>query len=330
MFGLVVSPGNVPDTAELAALRPRYLRSILYSIRDVDDLVSLGLPIMVTVNNQMAEVGGDWSGWDRAIEQIVEHGRGRIFAVCVGNEFDLYNADNPDDVPAWFAADLVQRAASILRPYGIKTVATSVASRIWPGYLSEMADICRDDADWFDIHPYGQRPDGWGEPGWFHGDLRATLLRARDIAGKPVICSEIGVKLGDAGGEQAVADFMLAAAQTVELLGPQVCPSVAWFAWRDQVGGPHERGDHAFGLVAEDGRRRPAWYAFAALNPGEPAPEPLSQLVGHGIQTELDRRGWTASSGEYAVPIARAGTPAGQERLIIWDEDGASAWRRVG
>jgi len=39
-------------------------------------------------------------------------------------------------------------------------------------------------------------------------------------------------------------------------------PSACWFAWSDTCGAPHERGDQAFGLIDESGRRRPAWSAF--------------------------------------------------------------------
>lgn len=281
-FGLVVNPYHTPTAADLAELRPPFLRSILYTMGDLERLLNTGLPLLVTANNEMAEAAG-WSNWDGAIRAIAERGRGQVFAVCVGNEFDTWWKDNPADVPPSFAADLVRRAARILRPYGIKTVATSVAGPQWQEYLEEMAALCREEADWFDLHGYGQRPDGWGRPGWGFGDLRAALSRAHELAGKPVIMSEYGVKIEDAGSEQAVADFMGAAAETIAALGPDVCPHAAWFAYHDGIGTASEQGPAAFGLVSADGRRRTAWQAFADLNratvPIEPPPPPDPPVI---------------------------------------------------
>lgn len=263
-FGLVVSPGFIPPLVEIQYLKPAFLRSILYHVRECDALAALHVPYMVTVNNECQEVGGDWAGWDAAIQAIADRPQ-PPFAVCVGNEFDLFWQHNHADVPPYFASDLVRRASRILRPKGIRTVATSVASGVWPDYLRFMADGCRDEADWFDIHPYGQRPDGWGSPGWMFGDLRDALTLAETIARKPVICSEIGVKVGDAGGEDQVAWWMRAAARTCYEMGLDYFPAQAWFAWRDEVGAPHERGPHAFGLRRPDYSVRPAHAMFAEL-----------------------------------------------------------------
>jgi hypothetical protein len=266
MFGLVVSPNFIPSAGELAQLKPKFLRSIIYRVADVERVTALGVPALITVNNECAEVRSDWSGWDSALREIVAL-RVKPFAVCVGNEFDIFWQDNPADVPPVFAAGLVKRAAAILRPAGIAVAATAVAGRTWQDYLAQMAALCRDDADYFDGHFYGQRPDGWGQPGWGFGDLRVALSRARELTGRPVIMSEYGVKLGDAGGEGAVAEFMQAADRTLRALGPDVCPLAAWFAWRDEIGAPAERGQAAFGLLEErTGRRRPAWRAFADIN----------------------------------------------------------------
>ena len=80
-FGLVVSPGFLPDRAELDALRPRFLRSIIYRVADVDRLAALGRPFIVTVNNECAEVRG-WAGWDDTMRLIAERPV-KPFAVCV-------------------------------------------------------------------------------------------------------------------------------------------------------------------------------------------------------------------------------------------------------
>lgn len=296
-LGLCVNPNWIPDRTELAELRPAFLRSLLYRLADLDALKATGLPLLLTVNNEMAEVGG-WATWDQAIKAIAERADDQVIGVCVGNEFDLWWQDDPTDVPPELAADLVRRAAAILRPRGIQTIATSVAGRDWQSYLGRMAERCRSAADAFDLHPYGQRPDGWGAPGWMHGDLRVALSRAREIAQKPVICSEYGVKVGDAKGEAEVSAFLAAGAETVRRLGNDTCPLLAWFAWKDQVGAPSERGDAAFGLVAEDGRRRPAWQMFRAqASPVVPIPpDPIPEPVGERPMTvdELQRIRWQA------------------------------------
>lgn len=276
-LGLVVNAKSaMPDQDELAALNPAFLRSILYNLDDLDTLLAAGLPLMVTVNNEMAETGW-WQTWESAIELIAHRGQGRIFALCVGNEFDLFHSRNPSDVPPEFAAYLVTSASRILRPAGIKVVGTSVAGPDWQGYLQRMSDLCRDDADWFDLHAYGQRPDGFKQPGWGHGDLRPSLIHAHQIAQRPVVMSEYGVKIQDAGNVNEVGSFLTAAVKTAQGLGNTICPAVAWFAWRDDIGTASEQGDAGFGLRTPSGRKRPAWDAFVAaqaIAKPEPAPPP--------------------------------------------------------
>jgi hypothetical protein len=153
----------------------------------------------------------------------------------------------------------------VLRPLGVPVIGTSVASGTWPQWLARYADGCRDVLTYACVHPYGQRPNGWGRPGWFHGELVDILRSAAAIAGVPVACTEYGVKIDDAGGPAEVASFLVAAERTVRGLGPSIVGPVAWFANRDQVGAPHEQGGQAFGLLAENGTRRPAWFAYANL-----------------------------------------------------------------
>lgn len=294
-FGLVVSPGFLPDRAELDALRPSFLRSIIYHVSDVDRLGALGLPFIVTVNNECAEVGGDWSGWDTTIEAIVDRPGALPWAVACGNEFDIWGNPSPE-----FAADLIHRAAPILHDWGIHVIGTSVASATWPQWLARLADGCRDAVDWFDVHPYGQRPSGWGSPGWGFGDLATILRSASAIAGRPIACTEYGVKIDDAGGPGQVAAFLTAAEQTVRALPTSVVGPVAWFAWRDQIGAPHERGGQAFGLLSETGARRPAWYAYAAL-PKEDVVDPESVWPGApapGAQFVLGFADWAQAEPE--------------------------------
>jgi hypothetical protein len=273
MFGLCVAPGLVPDAQELASLRPAFLRSILYSLDDLSPLLATGLPIVLTLNNQMREVG-DWSGWERAVRLVAQRGGSRILAISCGNEFDVYNSRNPADVPAEFANYLVQKASPILRSAGIKCAPTSMGGPNWESYLTRVVELGRDAIDWVDLHPYGKRPDGWGQPGWGTGDLRPTLARAYQIARTPVMMSEYGVKIGEAGAGGGVPSFLRAAANTLAALGTDICPAAAWFCWRDDIGAPDERGPAAFGLRTVEGDARPAWDAFASLGHYEPPPPP--------------------------------------------------------
>lgn len=265
-LGLVVTPAFLPDQLELSSLNPPFTRSIIYRIEDIDHLLRRcePKPVLITINNECREVGGNWSGWSDVMREIAErYTAQQILGVCVGNEFDIYWANNEQDVPPSFAAELCRTAARWLRPKGIKVVATSVAGPRWIDYLTQLATLVGDDADWFDFHGYGQRPDGWVPTSWGFGNLSTSLQLARDICGKPVIMSEYGVKIADAGSEALVAVFMGLAYQTVVKLG---CPLVAWFAWCDQIGAPTEQGTQAFGLRDADGQKRPAWNAFAKIN----------------------------------------------------------------
>lgn len=276
MFGLAVSPGFLPTRAELDQLRPAFVRSILYRLADLDRLMMLNTPLIITLNNECAEVGGDWRGWDAAVEAI-SHLRGRVIGMECGNEFDIWGDPSPE-----FAADLTKRASAILRPQGILTIGTSVASGNWPQWLARYADGCRDALDYACVHPYGQRPSGWGSPGWMFGDLAAILRDAAAIAGKPVACTEYGVKIDDAGGPGQVAAFLTAAERTVRSLPESVVGPVAWFASEDRVGAPSERDGQAFGLRAENGAQRPAWFAYAAL-PKEQIPVDPEDSVWPGV-----------------------------------------------
>lgn len=302
-MGLVVSPGNVPSASELAQLRPAFLRSILYTIADLDPLLDTGLPILLTINNQMAEMQG-WSGAEDVARLIARRGQGRVFAVNWGNEFDLYWKDNPNDVTPRFAAELVRRVAPALRDAGIAVIPTSLAGPRWPEYLAALAPLCRDVVDYFDVHPYGQKPDGWRPGPWFHGELKNVIRQASAIAGKPIICSEYGVKLGDAGGQDEVASFLVAADKTFRAFSPDVYGGfAAWFAWRDQVGMPHERGDAAFGLRNEEGVARAAWYAFAGLPKAAPRPSgPVTSVwpdpIAPNARFVLGFRAWAEAEPE--------------------------------
>jgi hypothetical protein len=312
MFGLCVAPGFLPSRDELDELKPDFLRSILYDISDLDALEELAIPLFLTLNNQCAQVGFDWAGWVDTLLEI-ERRTVNVFAIGCGNEFDLYNSANPDDVPPEFAAMLIRTARETLRQ--IEVVATSVAGPNWVEYLRRMHEASESAAHWYDCHFYGQRPDGWGQDGWGFGNLTDAIRTAESIVGSGNVgLSEYGVKIDDAGGEAQVASFLKAAHDSTY---NQNLPFVSWFAYRDQVGAPNERGGAAFGLMAEDGRKRPAWHAYkecqASLD-SEQTPE-VKPIVKENI---VDIERWRGVIGSGLLDMMQEDNTEPAQRASTW------------
>lgn len=270
--GLCVSPVFLPSASDLDRLRPTFLRSLLYSLADLDTLMNTGLPLVITLNNECSSVLDDWSGWRETLREIGRQGAGQVVALAAGNEFDIYWADNPNDVPPSFAAGLARDAREIL-PETIDVYPVSVAGRLWQEYLGAMAPLLGGAASACDIHPYGQAPDGW--PGWGFGSLRAAICRVSELSGGlPVVLTEYGVKTSDAGGDDQQAQFLADAARTIGDLGPLV-QRWSWFAWSDALGTPEEQASGAgFGLTRSNGTTRPAYATFSRLGISVPVPAP--------------------------------------------------------
>jgi hypothetical protein len=261
MAGLCITPDFLPKTD----LNPDFYRSILYKLDDIDTLLKLGKPLLITLNNQCKEVGGDWAGWDNAILKLCQRvPPNKLIGIEAGNELDLYWVQNGSVSPE-FAAAIARRAARTAHYYGIKVGCTPVASSQWPHYLQIVVDLCGADIDFVGIHPYGQRPNGWHDEKanqWMHGELHNVINTIHSFTNLSIKMSEYGVKIGDAGNEDEVATFLQAAHNQLETENIDF----AWFASEDAIGAPSERGEHAFGLVAEDGRKRPAYYMFEELH----------------------------------------------------------------
>jgi hypothetical protein len=294
-LGLCTTPEFPLSKTEESELNPPYYRSLLYQLSDINTLLSWNRPFVITLNNQCKEVGGDWSGWDNTVHLLLEHLKSRkrlkdLLLLGCGNEFDIYWTENKS-VPPEFAADLARRTARLAHNYNVKVAPTSVAGPQWVHYLSIMADLCRDDVDYFDIHPYGQRPEGWKDgQRWLHGDLKDVVNTVKTIGQKPVVFTEYGVKVRDAGNEKEVANFLYAVNNSIQTLDVSYC---AWFAYCDEIGAPHERGPDAFGLKSDKGVKRPAYITYAQIHASsvptpipEPPPPPLQQWrgqVGDGL-----------------------------------------------
>jgi hypothetical protein len=307
-LGIVVNPRAIPSATEYAALRPAWVRSIVYTVGDVGRLLETkpaGARLCVVVNNECREVGGDWSGWGAAMQAIARNYGGLLDAVECTNEPDIWWASNPADMPPGFTAQLVREANRILTPAGIRTIIGSVAGPKWQEYLQAVAGYCRDAAHGAAFHPYGQRPDGFEQAGWGWGDLRPAVIRAYELTGLPIWLTEWGVKLSDAGGEQGQADYLRTGAATIAALGEAVVPMAAYFCWRDDVGAPSEQGSSAFGLMTTDGRRRPAWQAFADINAqGDPMPSHTHD-VGQGLLDWIKELGLAPIACSSFLPLGR-------------------------
>lgn len=261
-LGLVVNAKNaMPGRDELGALglTTGWIRTICYDFNSLDSALETLDPrtkVCVILNSETEGVGPSYAGWSKVIGDFAARFRGRVHAVECGNELDLLN------VPVATAASLVNVASMTLRSAGMKVVLSSVAGPNWPVYLETLASRTLGSADYACLHPYGQRAAGF-PAGWGFGELADAVATANSLSGLPVVLTEFGIKIGDAGGEQAQAEYVRKSAILLQALSVARCPFACYFAWRDDIGGPQERGDQAFGLRREDGSARPAWQEFA-------------------------------------------------------------------
>lgn len=307
-MGLCVSPGvnYTPSESELQILKPPFLRSIIRSMDDAKALKATGLPLIITLNNECKEVGGDWYGWDNAVSQLLSILGNQLLVLGCGNEFDIFwNNSNEQEVPPTFAADITRRAYRQARYAGIKVAATSVAGPRWIEYLTELAYLCGGDVDYFDFHPYGKQPNGWGPQDWMFGRLEEAITQIRQLTGKDVICTEYGVKLGDAGSPLEAAKFMNAAYNTLQSLNVQY---TGWFCYTDQNGAPSERGNSAFGLKSENGTLRPAWDTYMAINSKNNTPVPQDDYL----------KPWRGKVGDGLLSMMQKEATKPAQRVSTW------------
>lgn len=249
-----------------------------------------GQKLMVKLNNECREVGPDWEGLEGACDKIGREYGDIVEIVGVGNELDLWHYWGDSRLTPTFAAGLVRRASPILRKYGIKVAATSVASPGWVAYLEAMANLCRAEVDYVDLHPYVSSAGGvrldWPtvQDKWAQAYERSGWI--------PTICSEAGIKAKDAGGFDAQAQWAEGLMEWAKEKLPWECPLVCLFAWRDDIGTDEEQGENAFGLRYTDMSKepKPAWFAVQRAMGGpivipdpEPEPEPTGPIFELGF-----------------------------------------------
>jgi hypothetical protein len=255
------------------------MRSIIYGNDDLEAAlqdVPPGVRFIALMSKEHEEVGGDWSGWDSAIQSFSHRFRGRVWGVELEREWDL----NGDE--AWQIAALIRAASQYLKDAGMKRIAGAVAGPDWQRKLTELWSLL-DPAhyDYGGFHPYGQQVAAMGNPQPnFMPGLAASIEQAsRLLGGKPIAVTEFGAKLVDYGGEARQAEYVTEAFREIRTLPESVCPLACYFAWHDHVGSPHEQGEDAFGLVRSNGSHRPAWFSYAALtSDSDPCEDRLARV----------------------------------------------------
>jgi len=277
---------SLPSETELLELGCRGLRIFGYSLEQLSRALAVAQAerVVVTINNEWAEVKGDWSGLEKLCDSLARHPfNGQIWAVEVGNELDSWHYGEvspefpPDSslTPAR-AASFVKRAAPILRAGGLKVILSSVASSHWQEYLEELADLAGGAADYACLHPY---QSALGDvPGHNWEQLHDKVIRASRLARLPVVLTEAGIKVGDAGGPARHALWCKRLVEYAHSVPESICPFVCLFAWADAVGRADERGISGFGLRDEHDNKRPAWEAVRQAL-GGPILTPLPPMV---------------------------------------------------
>ncbi len=328
-LGLCATTRHYPDAAECAALglsEGDYLRLHAYSLTELEaalKVIPAGIKVILTPNNELAEVGWDWGGWEDAMRQIAGRFSDRVAICGCGVELDLWHLQSPSGendprLTPGFAAELVRSAAAILHPAGIQVAMSSVASGRWPRYLSEMASYCRDVADYADLHLYMKRVDGVpNDPNW--QSAQVALDQATYLAGVPVLSSEAGIKVDDAGGLEWQASW---AGGLVNLQSPLVC----YFAWSDAVGTPSEQGGQAFGALDPDGSRKPVWYVLQRLFGGPSSQPPAAPPEPTDPYFELGFARWAALEPKLIGKALRRQVGVGQGWATIPTSKGALSW----
>lgn len=317
-LGLCINAANsVPEAAEYAALGigpGDWVRTAVQGSIALLGPVIQGLPdgvnLVVTLNNECREVGGGWEGWENACALIAHLYSNRVKIVSCGNELDIFYYQGDSSVSPAFAANLVKRAAPILRPAGIKVAMSSVASGSWPTYLAEMSRLCQGSADYSDLHLYVKRLNGVpNNPDWQTAE--AALVQAHNLSGLPVISSEAGIKIDDAGGLDQQAKWAAG-------LGGLPAELVCFWCWHDRMASPGETGGQAFGARGLDGKQKPVWSTLQSLFREStpvpiptPEPPPADQfVVGTGMRALMAKRGDIPASDEIYFK-----NPAGKDQF---------------
>lgn len=281
-FGIVGNPHTgYPDGVYAKSVGLGWLRALVLdsgSWEAMCDQMPATTNVAAVITGQSGPLNNDfWSdGWRERfttyITEFCERFYKKVRLIEFTNEWDFW--DNTDRAEK--AAEVAMIGTQICKQYGILGVLGSVASSDWKNQLATACSVI-DRAEaalgykavhGFAFHPYMsrvQRDGGNGftvpDAGWER--LRDKVREAIDIAGgRPIALTELGIKVGDAGGVAEQALYVHGAFQDeLAAFGPDELIMAAYFCWTDMNGAPSERGDHAFGLTGEHGQLRPAYNA---------------------------------------------------------------------
>jgi hypothetical protein len=306
--GIVVNQGFLPSAEDLASvgLLQGWVRCLVTDVEQFDrDLQSLGWPSSVRLcallEGQTQGVGNDFAGWRSTIRNFAPSFQGRVHAVECANELDIWHLQppigdpNPELTPA-FAADVVLTASPFLRAAGMQVIAPAVASGRWFDYLAEMTDRMGDAADLQAFHPYGKKIENH-PPHAEWEELTDAVGRAREIARRPLALTELGVKVGEAGGPAGQAEYVRRLFGLMHQQPPGAVEFFCYFAWKDGIEVP---GEGVFGLIEAGGRWRAACREFqrACGGPSELPSRPVVPPPAEELRFQMGFAQWASLEPE--------------------------------
>lgn len=371
-YGVCGSQNGYPDGVYMKQSKLGWIRSLVLNFSTFEamyDQVPNTTNIAVVLTGETQGLNNDfWSDdWRERFTSVVtefcERFYKKVRLIEFTNEWDFW--DNEDRNIK--AVEIAVLGTSICARYGILGVLGSVASSNWVielGTACKRLDAIEQQVGYrvvhgFAFHPYVsyvQRDGSFTVPskdggadtlipasGWDR--LRDKVrLAISTSGGRACALTELGIKIGDAGGAQQQSLYVhgvfqdeLASFSADELL------MATYFCWCDQNGAPSERGDAAFGLIDEQGKLRPAYraatYQFVnapmvdipvdrllregrALTP----PEPIKIEPGQGQETPTEPSG----SGE-PTPPEEATTTTGASKMATMsiEEAHQTRWQAI-
>ena len=288
-FGIVVSARDAwANAEELRALGARCVRTVVYDLDHLEVALANHPPdvrVIAVLDTRHSNIGrdlGDLSRWQSVVRAFGERFAGRVWALECMSAWDVLG------IEAGTAVTLARRAGQILRDADaqIHCLLGSVAGPRWVDRLQEVArqltPADRDAIDGACFQP--NKKNARGFPGFDHrplehGEIDVSVQDAHDIVELPIWVTEFGLRLVQAGGEPGQALYLRNAFDLLRALPASVLAAATYHCWWDPAGGPHQRGEHAFGLRREDvfdadanTMPRLAWHAFARAAGGTGVP----------------------------------------------------------
>lgn len=314
--------------------------------------------IAAVITGQSLGLNNDfWSdGWrDRfrtAVTAFCEQFYKKVRLIEFTNEWDFWdNADRAEK-----AAEIAILGTDICKQYGILGMLGSVASSDWKAELARAVRVL-DAADkrlgyssvhGVCFHPYvsyvqrhaaapqdrfvvpssdGVQPaDGWER-------LSDKVREAYRIGGnRPVAITELGIKVGDAGGVDKQSLYVHGVFQDeLAQFDPSVLLMATYFCWTDSNGSPGEQGDNGFGLIGVGDVLRPAYHAATYQMQNAPTVDvPITAILA-GSRV-LPPQGPPDDAGGTVQPpngAAGPGTQVPVKRTLTSAEAHELRWRAV-